>query len=417
MEQHKHQRLEKNDGIPAAKSLNPVLPTAKKPLVMNTKLVVKGMILLGMILSGCALAPSITQAPSAVPPTSTPTPSAGLSPTDMQPPPTGTREGPITIAFVPSYMGNPYFDTANQGAQEAAAELGIEVMYRGSSFGDVAEQSTLIQSLIAQGVDGLAISASNADALVPDGQDALDQGIPVVSWGSDLAEEARTLHVKGATWESLWRVQIEIASRLAGSQGQIAVLCEVTTSGDTGASFYSHMYEILEEDEYQGLELLDQGLHYSFEDAYEDDDEMIYNDALSLLVDYPDLEVIVAPTTVGIAAAARAVQDRGQIGQVFVTGLGTPNQMREYVKSGASPEFVLWNPIDLGYLTIYATYHLVSGDITGEPGDEFEAGRLGNYTVKDGVYDLPFRTYFWGSEVLLGTPYIYNADNIDDFDF
>ena len=119
--------------------------------------------------------------------------------------------------------------------------------------------------------------------------------------------------------------------------------------------------------------------------------------------------MIIAPTTVGIANSARAVTDAGLIDKVFVTGLGKPNQMREYVKNGAAPQFALWNPGDLGYLAVYAMHALATGQITAEAGQTFEAGRLGEYTIEDDP-DL-------GLNVLLGDPFVYNADNIDDFDW
>ena len=115
----------------------------------------------------------------------------------------------------------------------------------------------------------------------------------------------------------------------------------------------------------------------------DDDDTKSYNEALGLFTKYPDLKVIIAPTTVGIAASARAVTDKELIGKVMVTGLGTPNQMREYVKNGASPEFALWNPADLGYLSVYVLKALADGSITGAAGDSFTAGRLGDYTVEN----------------------------------
>jgi rhamnose transport system substrate-binding protein len=121
------------------------------------------------------------------------------------------------------------------------------------------------------------------------------------------------------------------------------------------------------------------------------------------------LKVIIAPTTVGIAASARAVTDKNLIGKVFVTGLGTPNQMREYVKNGASPEFALWNPSDLGYLSVYVLHALATGAIKGQAGEKFTAGKLGEYTVQDDP-DL-------GLNVLLGLPFIYNKDNIDNFNW
>jgi rhamnose transport system substrate-binding protein len=299
--------------------------------------------------------------------------------------------------LVPKNLGNPYFDTANVGAQEAAGELGVTVTYQGSSVADATEQIQLLNSLIAQNVDGLAISANDSDALVPTGQEALDAGIPIVTWDSAIAPGGRTVHINQAVAEGIGDVQIQMAADLAGGEGQIAILSATSTAPNQN-EWIGFMEEELEKPEYSGLELV--ATVYG-----DDEDEKSYNEAIGLMQTYPDLKVIISPTTVGIAASARAVQDAGRVGEVFVTGLGTPNQMREYVNSGAAPQFALWNPADLGYLAIYTLNAIASGEIAGEPGDTFEAGKLGSYTIAD------------DGTILLGPPTIFSADNIDDFDF
>lgn len=299
--------------------------------------------------------------------------------------------------LVPKNLGNPYFDTANVGAQDAAEELGVEVTYQGSSVADATEQIQLLNSLIAQNVDGLAISANDADALVPTGQEAIDSGIPVVTWDSAISAGGRTVHINQAESEGIGDVQIQMASDLAGGEGQIAILSATSTAPNQN-EWIAFMEEELEKPEYAGLELV--AVVYG-----DDEDEKSYNEAMGLMQTYPDLEVIISPTTVGIAASARAVQDADKVGQVFVTGLGTPNQMREYVNSGAAPQFALWNPADLGYLAIYTLNAIATGEIAGEPGDTFEAGKLGSYTIAD------------DGTILLGPPTVFSADNIDDFDF
>lgn len=299
--------------------------------------------------------------------------------------------------LVPKNLGNPYFDTANVGAQDAAEELGVEVTYQGSSVADATEQIQLLNSLIAQNVDGLAISANDADALVPTGQEAIDSGIPVVTWDSAISAGGRTVHINQAESEGIGDVQIQMASDLAGGEGQIAILSATSTAPNQN-EWIAFMEEELEKPEYAGLELV--AVVYG-----DDEDEKSYNEAMGLMQTYPDLEVIISPTTVGIAASARAVQDADKVGQVFVTGLGTPNQMREYVNSGAAPQFALWNPGDLGYLAIYTLNAIATGEIAGEPGDTFEAGKLGSYTIAD------------DGTILLGPPTVFSADNIDDFDF
>lgn len=301
------------------------------------------------------------------------------------------------FVLVPKNLGNPYFDTAFAGAQEAAKELGVNVNYQGSATADATEQIQLLNSLIAQKVAGLAVSADDSDALVPTGKAALEAGIPVVSFDSAIAAGGRTVHVNQADAEGIGRGQIQLVSKLIGGKGQIAILSATSTAPNQN-EWIKWMKDELTKPEYAGIELV--ATVYG-----DDDDTKSYTEAQGLMKTYPDLKAIISPTTVGIAASARAVQDADKVGKVMVTGLGTPNQMRDYVKSGAAPAFALWNPADLGYLAIYTLNAISSGEIKGQPGDTFTAGKLGKYTIDaDGV-------------VLLGPPTVFDADNIDKFDF
>jgi rhamnose transport system substrate-binding protein len=305
--------------------------------------------------------------------------------------------GNKVYALVPKAQGIPYFDAANKGAQEAAQELGVTVNYQGPATADATQQIQLINSLIAQQVGGLAIAANDADALVPTGKTAIDQNIPVVSYDSAIAPGGRTVHVNQASAEEIGRGQVQLMSELIGGKGKIAILSATSTAPNQN-EWIKYMEEELEKPEYSGLELV--ATVYG-----NDEDQKSYTEAQGLMRSYPDLKGIISPTSVGIAAAARAATDANKIGQVIVTGLGTPNQMREYVKNGAAPAFMLWKPTDLGYLSIYTLDAIASGQIEGKPGDKFEAGRLGSYTIdENGV-------------VLLGPPTTFNEENIDEFDF
>jgi rhamnose transport system substrate-binding protein len=303
----------------------------------------------------------------------------------------------VTYVLVPKNLGNPYFDSGNLGAQEAAAELGVTVVYQGSATPDATEQIQLLNSLIAQQVNGLAVSANDADALEPTGMAAMEAGIPVVSWDAAIAPGGRVLHINQATFEGIGRGQAQLGAELAGGEGQVAILSATSTAPNQN-EWIKWMEEEWSQPEYANIELV--ATVYG-----DDEDEKSYNEALGLMKTYPDLKVIVAPTSVGIAAAGRAVQDADKVGQVLVTGLGLPNQLREYVKGGAIPAFQLWNVVDLGYLSIYALDAVATGKIEGNPGDTFEAGRLGTYTVGE------------EGEVLLGPPFTFDASNVDNFDF
>jgi rhamnose transport system substrate-binding protein len=322
-------------------------------------------------------------------------PAAAPAPAQAPAQPSG---GAKTYVLVPKNLGNPYFDTANTGAQEAAKELGVTVNYQGSAAADATQQIQLLNSLIAQKVTGLAISANDSDALVPTGKSAMDAGIPVVTWDSAIAPGGRTIHINQAEAQGIADVQLKMALDLTNGEGGDIAILSATSTAPNQNEWIKLMKESLAKPEYAKLKLVDT--------VYgDDDDTKSYNEAQGLFKKYPNLKVIIAPTTVGIAASARAVQDANLVGKVLVTGLGTPNQMREYVKSGAAPQFALWNPADLGYLAIYAMDAIASGKIKGQPGDQFTAGKLGSYTVAaDGT-------------VLLGLPFIYNKDNIDKFNW
>jgi rhamnose transport system substrate-binding protein len=304
----------------------------------------------------------------------------------------------LTFVLVPKNLGNPYFDTANNGAQEAAKELGVTVLYQGSANADATEQIQLLNSLIAQKVSGLAVSANDSDALVPTGKEAIAAGIPVVSWDSAIGKDGRVLHINQAVLQDIGAIEIKMALDLAPDGGDIAILSATSTAPNQNA-WIEVMKEELKKPEYSKLNLVE--VVYG-----DDDDTKSYNEAQALFTKYPNLKVIIAPTTVGIAASARAVTDAKLIGKVAVTGLGTPNQMREYVKNGAAPEFALWNPGDLGYLSIYVLEALATGKIKGEPGEKFTAGKLGEYTIQEDA-DL-------GVNILLGLPFIWDKTNIDD---
>ena len=280
----------------------------------------------------------------------------------------------------------------------AAAELGVKVLYQGPTTADATAQITMLDSLIAQKVNGLVISADDADALVPTGKQAIAAGIPVVTFDSNISAGGTQLFVNQASTQGIADVQVKMALDLTGpSGGEIAIL-SATAQAPNQNAWIALMKTDLATPTYSMLKL-DTVVYGN------DDDTTSYNQALALFKTYPNLKVIIAPTTVGIAASARAVTDQNLIGKVFVTGLGTPNQMRAYVKSGASPEFALWNVPNLGYLSIYALDAIASGKIKGNPGDTFTAGKLGSYTIaSDGT-------------VLLGPPTIFNKDNIDQFNY
>lgn len=325
----------------------------------------------------------------------------GTTPTTTAPSPdaTGgtTTEAPagLRMTILPKNLGNPYFETSTKGAEAAAAEIGATTELVGPTEGAADAQVPYIETATQQKVDAIQISANDQTALCDAIKAAQAAGIKIVTFDSD-APGCRDLFINQATSEGIAKVLVEMAVDQAGGSGEIAVLSATANATNQNAWIEAMKTDLAAN--HPDITLVD----VVFGD---DQDQKSFDETQALLQKYPNLKVIVAPTTVGIAAAARYISTSDAKGKVLVTGLGTPNDMREFVKDGTVKEFALWNPEDLGYLTTFAAAALVNGEITGAEGDKFTAGKLGEYTVGA------------DSTVLLGDPYKFNAENIDNFNF
>ena len=288
------------------------------------------------------------------------------------------------------------FDTSNAGGKAAVEEFGGTFEEVGPTEASPTAQVPFIQTAAQQGVGALVVSANDPEAICDALNEARDAGVKIVTFDSDTNPECRDLFINQATAEGIAKIQVDLITEQIGDAGQIAVLS--ASANATNQNAWIDMMEAELAANHPDVELV--------EVAYgDDDDQTSFDKTAALLQTYPELKGIVSPTTVGIAAAARYLSTSDYKGKVMLTGLGTPNQMREYVEDGTVEAFALWNPADLGYLAAFAAQALVNGDITGAEGDEFEAGKLGSYTVGA------------DASVLLGDPYVFNADNIADFDF
>ncbi|ANJ25592.1 rhamnose ABC transporter substrate-binding protein [Agromyces aureus] len=308
----------------------------------------------------------------------------------------GGDSGNLAITFLPKNLGNPYFDTSSSGAKEAIGEFDGTFAEVGPAEATPDAQVSYINTLTQQGVGAIAVSANDPEAICDALNEARDAGVKVVTFDSDTNPDCRDLFINQADAEGIAKVQVDLIADQIGGAGEIAIL-----SASANATNQNAWIEMMEEylaSDYPDITLV--------ETVYgDDDDQTSFDKTAALLQTHPDLKGIISPTTVGIAAAARYLSTSEYKGKVALTGLGTPNQLREYVEDGTITAFALWNPADLGYLTAYAAKALIEGDITGAEGDTFDAGKLGEYTVgADGV-------------VLLGDPFEFNADNIADFDF
>jgi rhamnose transport system substrate-binding protein len=302
------------------------------------------------------------------------------------------------VAFLPKQVDNVYFDVAAAGGMHAASELGGQFKEVGPSHASGDAQVPFIQDLTTQKVGAIVVSADDPDTIAPALKAARQAGIKVVGYDSSPGAGAYDVFVNQADTQSISQALVQMACDEAPNcSGDIAVL-SATPGAPNQNAWIDAMNQTLSAPQYAGLNLVDV--------VYGSDDELISQEqALALLESYPNLQVIVSPTTVGIAAAAKVLEATGSAGTVQLTGLGTPNTMRGYVQDGTVKEFALWNIENLGYLAYYVAAKLASGEIKGAPGQTFRVPVLGDYSIGD------------NGVVVLGPPQVFTADNIDEFNF
>jgi rhamnose transport system substrate-binding protein len=309
----------------------------------------------------------------------------------------GLKTG-LKVFVIPKNLGNNYFTTADSaktgGAIAALNALGESGSETSGTAATPASQIPAIQAAIAKGANALIVSATDPSALCPTLNEAMKRGITVVTYDSD-APSCRDLFVNQASTAEIGTSEVDVLAKEIHDTGEIGIVSAAATATNQNA-WIGYMKQELTR--YPNIKLVSV--------VYGNDDPPTATQVTEgLLEHYPNLKGIISPTTVGILAAAEVVDTPQWKGKVIVTGLGTPDEMKKYVADGVAPQFILWNPANLGYLAAYAAVNLASKKITNAAGQSFTAGKLGKYTVGA------------GHTILLGPPTVFDSSNINNFNF
>jgi rhamnose transport system substrate-binding protein len=301
----------------------------------------------------------------------------------------------FTMCFMPKFIGHPVFTLANVGAQAAATELGDTVNYVGSTEIDASKQIEWIDNCTQQGVDAIIVGALDPNALVPALEAAKAKGILTVTWDADVEPSARSVFISTPTAEDLGEAMAEMLGDAMNWEGDWAWL-------SSGPNVANQVAWIDATEAYMAANAAKFANMKNVGIAYgESDDAISYTEAEGLLARYPNLKGIISPDAAGLPAGARAIQDGGKCGQVYITGVALPSAMSTFVHDGCVKSFALWAFDDLGYLSIYVTHQILAGVVTGEVGEVVQVGRLGEREILD------------GGIIAVSKPVIYNIDNVD----
>lgn len=302
----------------------------------------------------------------------------------------------LTIGVMPKLVGIDFFNAVEKGALEAGEELGGDVVYDGPVVNDVTKQSALVESWIARKFDAIAIAPNDPEAIAPVLRKARQRGISVVTYDADANPASRDFFVNQCTYDAVAEALVDTMAEAIGPEGNYIFLTGSLTA--VNQNIWMERMEEYRKQKYPDMKNLSETPKVS-----EEDQALATQVTIDILKSYPDLDGIYGMTSVALPGAAEALRKENAYDRVFLTGLSTPNSMREYVKTGVVKRFVLWNPVDLGYLAVHTAKGVADGSIT-QSTSSFEAGRLGEIQISN-------------HEVLLGAPMIFDAGNIDEFDF
>jgi rhamnose transport system substrate-binding protein len=307
---------------------------------------------------------------------------------------TGGGGAKLLVGFMPKSKGNAYFLSCKQGADEAAKELGIEMIFDGPTDPDPAKQNEIIEQWINLGVDAIAVACENRDGISTALRKARAKGIKVITYDADAQPDAREFFVNQATVEGIGNALTDEAARLLGGAGDYAIITASLTAGNMIA--WQQAIEKRNAEKHPNLKRV--ALR-----PCDDLKDKAQSEATALLSAHPNLKLIMAICSPAVPGAAEAIKQAGKAGQVKLIGLGLPNENRRYVKDGVTDTVILWKTLDLGYLTIHAATALAKGELKAGA-TSFKAGKLGEFKIA-------------GDNILLGEPFKFTKENIDQFDF
>ena len=300
-----------------------------------------------------------------------------------------------SVAFVPQLVGIPYFNAMEDGGNKAAADLGVKFIYQGPVDTNPVDQLQIVQNLINQGVNAIAVSVLDASSIAPVVQAAKDKGAVLFTSDSDAADSGRAVYVAQATDEGLGFTIIDEMVKRVGPDAKVGIVSGEATASNLNA-WIGFMQQRAKE-KYPELKLLDP----QFAGGTAERAAQLAGD---LITANPDIKGIIGVASTTCPGVAQAIETAGKIGQVVGTGYCSPNTVRQYLKSGAFGYSVLWDPGALGYLTVWAGKQLVDGKA-------FEAEN----TVP--TFDKPVAYDAGTGILLLGDPAVFTADNVDNFNF
>jgi len=300
------------------------------------------------------------------------------------------------IVFIPKLVGIPYFNAMEEGGKRAAKDLGVNFIYSGPTTDSVAEQIQMVDNFITRGVDAIAVAPNDPAAISSILKKSMQNGVLTITSDTDANVDARNIFINQARPKEIGYQMMDTVANILDEKGKFAIVSGGPTAWNLN-TWITYLQERLAL--YPDIELVT--IRYAGEDV-----QRAMDVGLSIMQAFPDVEVLVGMNSTSGPGLAQAIKVAGKTGQVYATGITTPSMFREYMKEGIVPEFILWDPVELGYLTVWTAKYLLDGNSLPE-----------NQPIDvPGISTKPIY-YPDTKELVLGPPLVFTPENIDKYDF
>jgi ABC-type sugar transport system substrate-binding protein len=308
----------------------------------------------------------------------------------------GSDGKPLRVAFIPQLVGIPYFTAMERGGKRAAKDLGVEFTYRGAPTASAPQQVQLMDTLVRQGYDAVSVSVLDPASINPAIASARAKDVAVLTSDSDSPDSEREAYVAQATDEALGQTLMDRLAAQIDERGQVGIVSGEATA--TNLNSWIKFMKQRAQEKYPGIDIVD--TRFTKGGATED----AQRQAQELMTSHPKLKGLVAVASTTVPGVAQAVDAAGKKGDVAVIGYGSPATVRPFIKSGVMKESILWDPEQLGYLTVWAMKQVADGK-------QFQA------TNEIPSIENPVKWDAGAKRLLLGPPLVIDASNVDDYDF
>jgi simple sugar transport system substrate-binding protein len=304
-----------------------------------------------------------------------------------------------TIAVVPKDSTNPWFVRMETGVKKFATDSGLNVYQKGPSETDATMQAQVIQDLIAQKVDAIAVVPVDPGALETVLKEAMDAGIVVVTH-EGASQQNTMFDIEAFDNAAYGGFIMDNLAEAMGSEGTYTTMVGHVTNASHNEWADGGVAQ--QKAKYPNMKLLEAEPRVESQD----DGEQAYQTAKELLKKYPDLKGIMGTSSFDAPGIARAIDELGLKGKVFTAGTGMPAANKKILVDGSVSALTLWDPADAGYAMAALAKKILDGDkIEGTV----------NLGVK-GYEDMKFSAK--NPKVLEGKGWIViNKDNVDQFGF